>query len=141
MVYNGPVNRPGCCPLVTTSTSPAVKRSRPGPGSTAASTSALTRRGASGRGLAPPASGVVTIRGITSAPPSSRPSFAEHIRQEREHLGSGLAPCVRPEAGFATGSGEELFGAPVVFGGHLGKQQPRRAPPPPQDPLPPHGAA
>src|SRR5438309_2078348 len=126
MVYNGPVNKPGCCPLVTTSTSPAFNRSRPGPGSTAASTSALTRRGASGRGRAPPASGVVTIRGITSVPPSSRQSFAEHVRQEREQLGSRLPPCVRPKAGFATGGREELFGAPAVFGRHLGKQQPGR---------------
>src|SRR5713226_5215937 len=128
MVYNGPVNRPGCCPLVTTSTSPAVKRSRPGPGSTAASTSALTRSAASVRGRAPPASGVVTIRGITSAPPSSRQSFAEHIRQEREQLGSRLPPRVRLEAGFAASGGEELFGAPAVFGRHLGEQQPGRPP-------------
>src|SRR6267378_710725 len=97
MVYNGPVNRPGCCPLVTTSTSPACNRARP-------------------------ASGVVTIRGITSAPPSSQRSCAEHIRQEREQLGSRLPPCVRPEAGFATGGREELFGAPAVFGRHLGEQ-------------------
>src|SRR5437667_3157902 len=100
MVYRGPVKRPGCCPVVTTSTSPAASRSRPVPGSTAARTSALTGRGARVRGCAPPDSGVATIRGITLA---RAPSFAEHIRWKYEHLGLRFPPYVRPEAGLAAG--------------------------------------
>src|SRR5437660_4078629 len=114
MVYSGPVKSPGCCPVVSVSTAPAPRRSRAGPGTTAARTSAAMGRGLASRGdTGGPASGVATMRGITRAP--FRWSFSEHVRLEGENLGAGLPPRLGGEARLVARRVEQLLGRPTVF--------------------------